>query len=133
MSKENVEVVQAFMAAANRRDFEAMHRLMSDDLVFHSAFAASEGRVFKGHAGVNDYFDSVEGSFDDLSLPIDDVLDAGGDQVVLLVRVCGRGRASGVAIEQPFGQIWTVGDGLVREIVSYPDPSEALRVAGLTE
>ena len=119
------------MAAANRRDFETMDRLIAKELVFRSTFAASEGRVFAGHGGLREYFKSLEGSFEDLVLPVEDVIDAGDDQVLLLVRVCGRGKASGIAVEQRFGQVWTIVDGLVREIVSYPDPDDAFKAAGL--
>ena len=104
MSHQNVELVRTFMAAANRRDFETMLR---------------------------DYFKSLEGSFEDLALPVEDIIDAGDDQVLLLVRVCGRGKASGIAVEQRFGQVWTIVDGLVREVVSYPDPDDAFKAVGL--
>ena len=131
MSEENVQLVRRFMKAANRRDFETMDSLISDDLVFRSMFAASEGRVFRGHAGLREYFEAVEDSFDDLELPVDEALDAGGETVVLVVRVRGRGKASGIPVEHRFGQVWTVAAGSVQGIVSYRDPDEALAVAGL--
>ena len=133
MPHENVELVSTFMAAANQRDFETMDGLISDELVFHSTFAASEGRVFAGHAGLREYFTSLEGSFDPLELPVEEIIDAGEDQVVLLVRVCGRGKASGIPIDHRFGQVWKIVDGLVRRIVSYSDPSDALNAVRLRE
>jgi hypothetical protein len=51
MSEENVEIVRLVMEAAERRDFSTMFELISDDLVFNSRFAASEGRVFRGSSG----------------------------------------------------------------------------------
>ena len=133
MARENVQLVREFMAAANRRDFETMDRLVSDDLIFHSTFAASEGRVFRGRPGLREYFETVEGSFDNLELPVEEALDAGDDKVALIVRVCGRGKASGIPVDHRFGQLWTVQDGTVREIVSYTDPTDALEAAGLGE
>jgi ketosteroid isomerase-like protein len=131
VSQDNVQLVRDFMAAASRRDFGAMDSLISEDLVFHSTFAASEGRVFKGHDGLREYFEALESSFDDLELPVDEALDAGADKVVLLVRVRARGKASGIPVEQRFGQVWTIARGRVLGIVSYPNPDEALEAAGL--
>ncbi|MGI8460563.1 MAG: nuclear transport factor 2 family protein [Solirubrobacterales bacterium] len=133
MSQENVQLVRDFMAAANRRDFETMDSFISDNFVFHSIFAASEGRVFKGHSGLREYFEALEGSFDELELPVDEAIDAGAEQVVLVVRVRGRGKASGVPVEHRFGQVWTVTHGAIREIVSYPEPDEALGAAGMRD
>jgi len=40
MSQENLEIVRQTMDAANRRDLQTMDELVSEDLGFHSTFAA---------------------------------------------------------------------------------------------
>ena len=121
------------MDAANRRDLQTMDELVSEDLEFHSTFAASEGRVFRGHQGIREYFVSLEESFDDLRLDAEEVIDAGGDRVVLLVWVSGRGKGSAIPVRHRYGQVWTLSDGTVRQIDSYLDPAEAIEAAGLSE
>ena len=133
MSEEQVEIVRRTMEAASHRDLETMDGLISEGFIFNSTFAASEGRTFQGHKGIRDYFDSLEDSFDDFSVDVEEILDAPGDQVVLLCWVRGKGRVSGVPVERLFGQVWTVSGGLTRRIDSYPDPNDALEAAGLSK
>ena len=133
MSEENVEIVRLVMEAAERRDFSTMFELISDDLVFNSTFAASEGRVFRGHQGIRDYFESAEDSFDDFKVEVDDIRDAPGERVVLLCWVRGKGKGSGVPVEHLFGQVWTVSGGKTVRIDSYPETEAALEAAGLSE
>ncbi len=57
----------------------------------------------------------------------------GGDQVVALVNR--RARPAGSVSEMVVrnGHIWTVRDGKVLSMKSYPDQDEALEAAGLSE
>jgi ketosteroid isomerase-like protein len=50
-----------------------------------------------------------------------------------MTRVAGRGRESGVSVDQRFAQVWTLQDGAVTRIESYLNPAEALEAAGLSE
>ena len=50
-----------------------------------------------------------------------------------MTRVTGRGRGSGVAVDQRFVQVWTLRDEAVTRIESYLNPAEALEAAGLPE
>ncbi|MEK6276628.1 MAG: nuclear transport factor 2 family protein [Actinomycetota bacterium] len=121
------------METASRRDLEAMDELISEDLEFDSTFAASEGRVFRGHAGIRQYFVALEESFEDLRLDIEDLIDVGDERVVLLVRVSGRGKGSGVPVQHPYGQVWTLSGQTTRQIDSYADPAQALEAVGVRE
>ena len=51
----------------------------------------------------------------------------------MLGHVEGRGKASGVPVEMPVGQIFDFRDGKVYRIRSYPDHGEALKAVGLAE
>jgi ketosteroid isomerase-like protein len=133
MPEENAaEIVRQTMEAANRRDLATMDKLISEELEFNSTFAASEGRVFRGHTGIREYFATLEDAFDDLRLDAEDVIAAGDDRVVLLVWVSGRGKGSDIPVRHCYGQVWTVSNGAVRQIDSYLDPAEALRAAGVS-
>jgi len=60
------------------------------------------------------------------------VIDA-GDQVVVIAEWRGRGRSSGVFSTLRYGTVWTLRDGKVTSIITYTDPAEALKAAGLDE
>jgi ketosteroid isomerase-like protein len=70
-------------------------------------------------------------NFDHAVLAIEEIIDAGGAHVVTIGVWRARGRASGVETTWRHGQIWTIRDGKVTELVSYTDPDEALAAAGV--
>lgn len=133
MSHENVKIVHAAIDAANRRDLPVLDALWSETSEFHSTFAATEGRLFRGRAGLREYFATLGDSFDHVWVVIEEITDAGEDRLVVRLRVTARGKRSGIPVEQTNGQVWTLRDQTVLQIVSYLDPAEALAAVGLSE
>jgi ketosteroid isomerase-like protein len=80
-------------------------------------------------AALRDWFEAWESI---AYLPTE-MIDAGGDEVLALVRVTARGRASGAEVSYEHGQLWTLRDGRVVRMRVFSDHDEALRAAGLTE
>jgi ketosteroid isomerase-like protein len=58
---------------------------------------------------------------------IDDV------RAVILLRLTGRARASGLPLDQELAQLWTWRGERVRRIVTYPDLDAAVKAAGSAE
>jgi ketosteroid isomerase-like protein len=63
---------------------------------------------------------------------IEEVIE-NGDDVVALVHIVARGRASGVPTEMRFYARWKVKDGKVLLVHDHPDRTTALEAAGLRE
>lgn len=61
----------------------------------------------------------------------DEVLDLGGDRLLLVGRVRGVGRGSGVEIDSEWGLLATISDGLLAREQSFLDKAEALEAASL--
>ena len=76
----------------------------SSPRIWGSIRLCSEGRVFRGHQGIREYFVTLEESFDDLRLEAEEVIDADGDWVVLLVWVRGRGEGSAIPVRHRYGR-----------------------------
>jgi ketosteroid isomerase-like protein len=74
-------------------------------------------------------------AWDDLAVTVEELVDAGGDRVVALVRYSGRGRESGIEISgvATDAQVWTVRDGKALRVELYGGTAEALEAAGLSE
>ena len=53
--------------------------------------------------------------------------------VVVLARLIGEARASGVHLERDVAHVWTLKEGRVTGIQAYLDREEALEAAGLRE
>jgi ketosteroid isomerase-like protein len=133
MSVSNVELLRLAVDAANHRDVATLDAIWSEQAEFHSTFAASEGRVFRGRQGTRDYFATLGEVFDDMRVEIEEITEAGEDRLVVMVRVTGRGKGSGVNVEQRNGQVWTFVRGKVARVDSFMSRAEALEAAGLSE
>jgi ketosteroid isomerase-like protein len=73
-------------------------------------------------------------AFPDMRWEAERILDAGGESVVALVRMAGRGAASGLDLETPaYGVIFTIRSGKIVRIEEYADRHRALEVVGLRE
>ena len=131
MAEDNVELVHLAVDATNRRDLATLDAIVSEQGEFHSTFAASEGRVFRGREGVRDYFATLGEAFDDVRVEIEEITDAGEDRLVVVVRVTGRGKGSGANVEQRNGQVWRFADGRIARIDSYLNPTDAFDAAAV--
>jgi hypothetical protein len=63
----------------------------------------------------------------------DEVLDLGDDRFLLLGRVIGTGRGSGIVVDSEWGLLATISDGLIGRDQNFLDRSEALEAAGQSE
>ena len=108
MSQANVEIV--------RRCFEAF----------------TDGELYEGHEGVRRGMGRWLGTWTDYAMEVDEYIDA-GDSVVIFFRESGRGKGSGVWIEQSVAGVWTLHDGQVVRVMPFLDRSEAVEAAGLSE
>jgi ketosteroid isomerase-like protein len=133
MAVSNVELVQLGVDAVNHRDLATLDAIWSEEGEFHSTFAASEGRVFRGRQRFRDYFDAVDEAFDDMRVEVEEITEVGEDRLVVVLRVSGRGKGSGVNVEQHNGQVWTFVDSKIARIDSYMNRTEALAAVGLSE
>jgi ketosteroid isomerase-like protein len=131
MSEETVESVRRVFEAVNQHDIGALDTLLSEEMEFHSVLAASEGGVFRGRQGIRDYFREFDAVFDEYRTQIEDVIDTGENRVVAIVKFTGRGKGSGVTLDQHFGMVFTFQGEEITRMDSYFDTAEALEAAGL--
>jgi ketosteroid isomerase-like protein len=149
MSQENVEIVRAALRTAaergqadagmridalNRAATDAIDELLFDaEVEFQEDPRFPEAGVFHGRAAVRAYFDQFTDQFDEFSFGVDDVLDAGGDDVLVLCRLRGRGNASGAEFDQRSAWLFSVRAGRAYRVRPYFDRAEGLEAVGLSE
>jgi ketosteroid isomerase-like protein len=71
------------------------------------------------------------GAFEKWDYEAGKLIDA-GDAVVARVHQWGRGKASGVIVENRFWQVWTLREGKAIKATRHTDKTEALKAAGLS-
>ena len=88
-----------------------------------------DGAIRRGPDAVIEFFRDWMGQWDepDTEWSLDQTAP---DTVLATVTTRGRGRRSGVPIEQRFAQVWTFFDGEPVRMVLYTDEDKARRVAG---
>ena len=138
MSEENVEIVreqiETFRSGMERGDPGAAFDLESAADEFELITVPFEGRtVWRGREGWVEFIRAWTEEFDDWSLQIERLIDAGDGRVVSLMHQSGTGKRSGVPVVVHFGQIHELKDGRVVRLRVYTSHAEALEAAGLSE
>ena len=89
--------------------------------------------VFRGRTAPQDSLRELQESFEDLSFETERIVAAPGGEIVVFIHARGRGRGSGVMIDNHIAWVWTFrGDKAVRLVV-YEEQAEALKAVGLTQ
>jgi ketosteroid isomerase-like protein len=138
MSEENVEIVrclfEVFREGLQRGDlaagFDAGY--VADDLEWIALPGVGLG-TYRGREGFIEFMRLWTGEFEDWSIELEQVIDAGDDRVVATYRQTATGKASGVPVELHQGAVHELEGGRVIRIRHYPSPAEALEAAGLSE
>jgi ketosteroid isomerase-like protein len=89
--------------------------------------------VYRGREGLREYVQKWEEAWENPRSEVEGLIDPGGDQIAAMVRVRGRGRASGLEAELRLIEVMTLRGGLLTQLVAYQDLSQALAELGITE
>jgi ketosteroid isomerase-like protein len=132
MSQGNVEVATRAIAAFNATDVEAFTDLTTPDFEWSPSMVAIEGTVFHGRQGIEAYFRSLAFAWEKFHIHRGRFSE-GENVAVMLGRLEGHGKGSGVPVDSPLGMVFDFRDGLICRIRGFLDHSEALRAAGLAD
>ncbi|HEY4451531.1 MAG TPA: nuclear transport factor 2 family protein [Solirubrobacteraceae bacterium] len=132
MSQANVEIVGRSIDALNRRDLDRFVDLTTPDYELLPAMTGFAGTSFRGRAGVESYFAELHDAWEEFRVIGEEFHDL-GDRVLVLMRVEGRGRGSGIPVDALQAIIVDLRGEKISRTRSYLDRAEALRAAGLAE
>jgi ketosteroid isomerase-like protein len=135
-AESNVTAARRAWDAFNRGDYDAQLELMHPEIEWRPAQGPGgpEGTIYRGrdeyarwiYEDVIPVWEFFRG--EDLEIR---ALEDG--RVLILGNLHGKGRASGVEVTVPFGQIAEVRDGMAYRLTGYLDRESALAAAGLSE
>ena len=127
MSEQDIAIVKALWDAWDRRDTPGMFALYDEDVAWDMTRSNVPGMgVYRGHAGVRQFFEEWLGTFEEFYARPEEFVHA-GDHVVVQVCQGGRGKGSGVEVEMPvYWHAFWVRDGKVVRVVVHRDRDEAL-------
>jgi uncharacterized protein len=131
MSRSNVEKVRDMYAAFNRGDVEAATEMLHDDAELHQPPEMPGAGTYVGRdefvRGLGRWLSGFEPGFE---FRVVEVIDA-GDGVLMRIAYHGRGRTSGVELEQEWFNLWEIRDGKPFRCVNILDEGDAFEAAGL--
>lgn len=91
------------------------------------------GRTVRGLEQLRDFGYALEQDFEELTYEANEIREAPDGRVLVIGRIYGRGRASGLPLAGEFGHVWSLHEGRVMKVDAYLDPARALDAIGLGE
>jgi ketosteroid isomerase-like protein len=133
MSQENVALLHQAIDAFNRRDLDAFLVLCDPDVEFISYLARVEGgEPYRGHDGVQNWWERLLAVYPDFTAEIEEVRDL-GDRTIARARVHGRGVESDAPMTQTMWQVAEYRHGKTLGWRFFTSEAEAVEAAGLPE
>jgi ketosteroid isomerase-like protein len=130
VSAENVDRTREFIAAYNRRDFDAAMAWFDSEIDWVLP-AQQQSDSCRGPEEIMRFWKGLDDTFEELRLDPQEFVD-GGDCVAVRLRFYGRGRGSGAELEtEMYHQVTTFRDGWMVRIEYFASWDEALAAAGL--
>jgi ketosteroid isomerase-like protein len=102
------------------------------DMVVDATRRVFNPTTYRGRQGLSQFIDDMDEVWEEFSAEPSEFLDA-GDRVIVTGRMAGKGKGSGVVVEDDFAGVWTVRDGMVVRWQIQPDRAAALESVGLTQ
>jgi ketosteroid isomerase-like protein len=143
MSRENVEIVKRILPGAiDMVDFVGVGARFGDDasgllaadaeIVFLSGAPGVPDLAFRGLDGFEDGWRDWLSPFSSYMLDLQEVVDAGDDEVLVLTHVRARTHRDDVLVEHDPAAAVTVRDGQIVRVRFFLERSGALEALGLT-
>jgi ketosteroid isomerase-like protein len=132
MSQQNVELVRRGYDAFNRGDMNAAFELFDPEIEWSEGTDVPEPQLYHGHDGVRRQQQRFRESWESFSIEPEEFIEA-GDRLVVIVKLAGRGKGSGIDVETRGAHVWTVRAGKAVRLEMYLDTATALEAVGLSE
>ena len=134
MSEENVKTVRDAAEAFNRGDLDTWAGYLADDIDYRAVEGAPDDHgPIHGKEAIRAYLQDWQETFDDFTSEPVELIDAGEDNVVAVIRISGRAKLSGVETDLTYAALYTFRDGKVARGREYWTREEALEAAGVSE
>jgi ketosteroid isomerase-like protein len=128
MSGANVELVRTIYERFRAGDSDGALSLCGEEIEVHDRPEIPDPQVYRGHEGVLSSLRASRAAFRGLDIVPEEFLDA-GDRVIVVFRFQGKGRESGVFIEERLAHVWTIRKGQAVRMEVHSGRDEAIRAA----
>ncbi len=131
MSQENVEIVRRMWESFLAADFVTTLAFYAEDVEWDGT-NLPDGKIGRGHEAIADHVLRWNEAWNDWTVEIESLAEAGTDQVIAYTRERGRSD-SGLTMDERHAELYTIKDGKIVRRQGFSDPSQAQAAAGLSE
>ncbi len=132
MSEENVELVRRWLEGLERG--EVSPELCDPEIEIRNWAESPAPGPYHGYDGLHRWWRTVADPdivVDPRPFQVEEMIDVGDDRVVVIQRLTGKARYSGIEFDEVWGAVITVRDGKIFSALGYASPEDAKRAAGL--
>jgi len=131
LSERNIALLREAYEAIGEDGLEgaAAWGLIDDDILIRDRPEAPDPQTYRGREGARKALAVSDESFESFAMVPVEMIPVGDRHVVVVLKMSGRGRGSGVPVEETIAHLWTVRDGKAVALQVYTDPDDALRDA----
>lgn len=131
MSQQNLEIVRGFVDCWTRLDWDGLAAFVDPDVERLATVGGIDpGPAVRGVDQIRRDYEQSEEAWEAHWLELDELIDCGGDRVVIFHREHQRGKGSGVELQIDAAVIVDLRDGRIVRIQGYLDRAAALEAAG---
>lgn len=131
MSQENVDTVRGMLDAFLEADVQIALSFIDPDIEWDGT-NLPDGQIGRGHEAVLDHIGRWADQWDEWTVEVEMIIDAGSERVVVLTRERGRSK-TGLNIDEHHAELFDLRDHKIVRQEGFSNPSEALEAAGLRE
>ena len=118
MSRENVELIRRLWKAVERGDMDAVFSSYDPAIVWENQTGGpiELHGTYHGHEGVRQWFRQWLQSFENFQPHAEEYHELDEGHVLVLTRLSGRGKTSGVEVQMPRWNLYEIRNGLVKRV-----------------
>jgi ketosteroid isomerase-like protein len=126
---EATERVKRAFEAFNRGEREALLEFFDPDIEVQDVAQAVEEPLRHGLSGVRRWFAAMDEVWEELRIEPEEYLEVDESRLIVVARVSGRGRGSGIEVDRSITTLYTMRDGRVVHVQAFDTKHEALAAA----
>jgi ketosteroid isomerase-like protein len=130
MAETNVDRLRAGYEALDRGDIDVVRDFIHPQAEMRDRPEIPDATTYVGWDGVVLSLRASRETFEDFHF-VPERFFENEDKIVVIIKMIGKGRTSGVPVEERIAHLWTIEDGLAVALQAYTSPAEALEAAGL--
>jgi ketosteroid isomerase-like protein len=133
MSGKNVEIVRRVLDGVSRSDRATVEPLLHPDVEWRTVLGPLLGveTVSGREAVLRLGFEDIPDGFEDYQAEVEELTDLDEAQVLVVATYSGRGKGSGIEIDEQISSVHRLRDGMIISVRDYPSRQEALEAAGI--